>query len=112
MGDIERMTICIGCGASVPETRPHASLCRASPGCWAILNEVQVRGYEDVRRAIGQLGVDAYMAQHPGTPSPQSIQSVMVHLSVCASRSSMPVTQSAAGRPWSWPSGTRKSLGG
>ncbi|MDQ2784255.1 MAG: DUF5946 family protein [Chloroflexota bacterium] len=52
----------------------------ASPGCWAIFGAVQVRGYEDVRYAIHQMGVDTYMAQHPGTPSPQSIQSVAVHL--------------------------------
>jgi hypothetical protein len=52
----------------------------ASPGCWAVLGEAQVRGYDDARYSLGQLGVDAYMAQHPGTPSPQSIQSVTVHL--------------------------------
>ncbi len=30
--------------------------------------------------AVHQLTVDAYAAQHPGTPSAQSIQSVTVHL--------------------------------
>jgi hypothetical protein len=73
--------LCIGCGARVPDGEgPAHRYVGASPGCWAILNEVQMRGYDDAAFAIGQLGVDAYMAQHPGTPSPQSIQSVTVHL--------------------------------
>jgi hypothetical protein len=73
--------LCIGCGARVPDVDgPTHRYVGASPGCWAILGEVQMRGYDDAAFAIGQLGVDAYMAQHPGTPSPQSIQSVTVHL--------------------------------
>jgi hypothetical protein len=49
-----------------------------------MLGEVQVRSYENARFNLGQLGVDAYMVQHPGVPSPQSIQSVTVHLiSLC-----------------------------
>lgn len=76
---------CVGCGARVPDSDgPTHRYVGAAAGCWAMLGEVQVRGYEDARFNLGQLGVDAYMAQHPGVPSPQSIQSVTVHLiSLC-----------------------------
>ncbi len=81
MTDDARTVPCVGCGALVPDTDgPTHRYVGASPGCWALLNEVQLRGYDDARFSIGQLGVDAYMAQHPGVPSPQSIQSVTVHL--------------------------------
>ena len=53
----------------------------ASPGCWGIYGEVLAREYSDpAYRAIHRLTVDAYAAQHPGKPSPQSIRSVGFHL--------------------------------
>lgn len=53
----------------------------ASAGCWAVFGEVIAKEYSDVLYASAhQLTVDAYAAQHPGTPSPQSIQSVALHL--------------------------------
>lgn len=66
---------CAGCGASVPRSDgPTHEYIGASPGCWAIFTEL----------AMNQLVVDAYAAQHPGTPSRRSIQSVAVHLiSLC-----------------------------
>lgn len=73
---------CYGCGALVPdmEGSTHRYL-GASAGCWAVYGEVLEREYGDFRygRSHG-LTVDAYAAQHPGTPSPQSIRSVAVHL--------------------------------
>jgi Family of unknown function (DUF5946) len=77
---------CIGCGALVPDVdgSTHRYV-GASAGCWAIFNAVSVRHYENTALgAVHQFLVDAYMAQHPGTPSPQSTQSVTVHLiSLC-----------------------------
>jgi hypothetical protein len=85
MSEANNLVHCIGCGALVPHSDgPTHRYVGASPGCWAIFGQVQARGYEDARFGLGQLGVDTYMAQHPGTPSPQSIQSVTVHLiSLC-----------------------------
>ena len=72
---------CPGCGALGPDVDgPTHRYIGASPGCWALYGEVLARAYGDVRYASGQAVVDAYAAQHPGTPSPQSIQSVAVHL--------------------------------
>ena len=57
----------------------------SSPGCWAVYGEVLAREYGDAAYfSVHHLTVDAYAAQHPGQPSPQSIQSVAVHLvSLC-----------------------------
>jgi hypothetical protein len=53
----------------------------SSPACWAAYGEVLAREYGDPSlMATHRLGVDAYAAQHPGRPSPQSIQSVGLHL--------------------------------
>ena len=73
---------CAGCGALVPDTDgPTHKYIGASPGCWAIYGEVLAKEYSDVAYySAHQLTVDAYAAQHPGTPSRQSIQSVAVHL--------------------------------
>jgi len=74
---------CAGCGALFPGTGgPTHRYLGASPGCWAVYGEVLAREYGDyVRYApVHRLTVDAYAAQHPGVPSPQSIRSVAVHL--------------------------------
>ncbi len=73
---------CTGCGALVPAgagaTHPYIG---ASPGCWTIFGEVLAREYGEYHYPdVHRLTVDAYAAQHPGTPSRQSIQSVAVHL--------------------------------
>jgi hypothetical protein len=53
----------------------------ASPGCWRLYGEVLAREYSDLAFAVvHRLTVDAYAVQHPGRPSPQTIQSVHVHL--------------------------------
>lgn len=73
---------CPGCGASVPETEgPTHRYIGASPGCWEVFGEVLAKEYDDYRYwPVHRMTVDAYAAQHPGTPSPQSINSVAVHL--------------------------------
>lgn len=53
----------------------------ASPSCWEIYGEVLAKEYGNYRYwPAHRMTVDAYAAQHPGTPSPQAIQSVAVHL--------------------------------
>jgi len=73
---------CCGCGAIVPDVQhPTHAYIGASPGCWQIYGEILAREYSDSRYLpVHPLTVDAYAVQHPGNPSPQSIQSVAVHL--------------------------------
>ncbi|CAN5820879.1 hypothetical protein BH23ACT11_BH23ACT11_21050 [soil metagenome] len=73
---------CPGCGALVPDVEgPVHRYLGASAGCWAIFGEVLKKEYGDYRYwPVHHLTVDAYAAQHPGTPSPQTIRSVAVHL--------------------------------
>lgn len=53
----------------------------SSPSCWLAYGEVLAREYGDPRYArLHRMTVDTYAVQHPGTESPQSIQSVGVHL--------------------------------
>jgi hypothetical protein len=73
---------CVGCGALVPDIDgPTHRYMAASPGCWALFGEVVAREFSDFRYArVHLLTVDAYALQHPGSPSPQTIQSVAIHL--------------------------------
>jgi len=49
----------------------------ASPGCWAAYGELSEKEASDYRyMRHHQMTVDAYCAQHPGTPSPQAVRSV------------------------------------
>lgn len=78
----EKLRRCPGCEALFPETgvTTHRYI-GASPGCWAAFGEVSGKEYGDFRYArVHGLTVDAYCAQHPGTPSPQATRSVAVHL--------------------------------
>ncbi|MCH8931370.1 MAG: hypothetical protein IIA98_10730 [Proteobacteria bacterium] len=53
----------------------------SSPGFWAAFGEVLAREYSDVNYGANHhLTVDAYALQHPGKQSPQSINSIAVHL--------------------------------
>ena len=77
---------CIGCGGLVPQMDwPTHRYMESSPGCWYVYGEVLSREYSDLAfGALHRLTVDSYAVQHPGRPSPQSIQSVCVHLiSLC-----------------------------
>ena len=76
------MIRCPGCGALVPEVEaPGHRYIGCAPGCWALFGEVLAREYSDFRYARAhRLTVDTYAVQHPGTPTPQSIASVSLHL--------------------------------
>jgi Family of unknown function (DUF5946) len=77
---------CIGCGAAFPPSDgPTHRYMESSPGCWAAFGEVLAREYSDRAYArVHRLTVDTYAVQHPGRPSPQSVQSVALHLiSLC-----------------------------
>lgn len=77
---------CVGCGGVVPRMDgPTHRYLESSPGCWQLFGEVLSREYSDPAFASWhRLTVDSYAVQHPGRPSPQSIQSVCVHLmSLC-----------------------------
>lgn len=73
---------CYGCGARFPDgDGPTHHYIGASPGCWAMHGEVLARSYSvpgfgDDRMML----INSYCVQHPGMPSPQSIQSVCAHL--------------------------------
>jgi hypothetical protein len=73
---------CPGCGADVPDIDgPIHRYIGASPGCWAAYGELSEREVSAFRYMRShRLTVDAYCAQHPGTPSAQAIRSVAVHL--------------------------------
>ena len=76
-------SVCPGCGAAFPDA-PGGVMHRymeSSPGCWAAYGEVLAREYEQPAYfRMHKFTVDAYAVQHPGQPSPQSTQSVGVHL--------------------------------
>ena len=77
---------CPGCGGLFDDIQgPTHRYLESCPGCWAAYGEVLVREYSDpAYYSIHRLTVDSYAVQHPGQPSPQSIQSVAVHLiSLC-----------------------------
>jgi len=77
---------CCGCGAIFEDREgPTHRYMESSPGCWAVYGEVLAREYSDPSyAALHRLTVDAYAVQHPGRPSPQSKQSVALHLmSLC-----------------------------
>jgi hypothetical protein len=73
---------CVGCGATVPlAAGPVHRYMTAAPGCWAMYGELLARLLSDPQDARHrQRCVDAYAVQHPGSPSPQAIQSVAGHL--------------------------------
>jgi hypothetical protein len=73
---------CSGCGATVPAVPDgpvHRSI-GASPGCWGIYTALLAGELTAFDARMHQLSVDTYAAQHPGSPSPQPIQSVCAHL--------------------------------
>jgi hypothetical protein len=54
----------------------------STPSCWAAYGRLLAREYEDPSRwANHRFTVDAYATQHPGIDSPQSRNSVGIHLS-------------------------------
>jgi hypothetical protein len=82
MTEDQSLERCVGCGAAFPRIDgPIHRYMTSSPGCWAHNGEVSgVLAIKPHLRAARQMCVDAYAVQHPGTPNPQAIQSVVVHL--------------------------------
>lgn len=76
------MTHCPGCGSAFEEREgPTHRYIESSPACWATYGEVLAREYSDKAYfVVHEFTADAYAVQHPGQPSPQTIQSVSVHL--------------------------------
>src|SRR4051812_1460015 len=79
---VMKLVSCPGCGGMFPEMEgPIHRYMESSPACWATYGEVLALEYSNPAYAENyRFGVDAYAVQHPGRPSPQSIQSVAVHL--------------------------------
>lgn len=82
MSTASRLSPCPGCGALFADgDGPTHAYIGASPGCWALFGEILAKEYGEYRYPdVHRLTVDTYAVQHPGAPSPQSIQSVAVHL--------------------------------
>lgn len=78
------LEVCEGCGGSLPLLECGAThrYMTSSAACWAAFASLNdpARPLEDA--PFNALVVDAFAAQHPGAPSPQSINSVAVHLMV------------------------------
>jgi hypothetical protein len=80
---MSNLTHCIGCRALVPDIQgptfryPNSS----SAGCWKIYGEILEKEFSIYKYpAFHRLTVDAYAVQHPGDQTPQTTQSVNVHL--------------------------------
>lgn len=75
-------TPCVGCGAVFDALDgPVHRYMTSSPACWARYGELLgVLATRPDLQAVRQMCVDAYAVQHPGTPNPQAIQSVALHL--------------------------------
>lgn len=75
-------TPCPGCGVVLPaHDGPVHRYMESSPACWARYGELLAREFQDrTYFQAHRLTVDTYAVQHPGRPSPQSIQSVAIHL--------------------------------
>ncbi len=72
---------CPNCGALLPPNDgPTHRYLGASPACWALYSALNAGEPPVAPGRYNALLVDAYAAQHYGVPSPQSIQSVAVHL--------------------------------
>jgi len=73
---------CVGCAAEFDAIEgPIHRYMASSPACWS--NYGELLGALAVQPDMMQSRlycVDAYAVQHPGTPNPQAIQSVAVHL--------------------------------
>ena len=76
------MSACPGCGTVLEECEgPVHRYMESSPACWAVYGLVLTREYSGPSYfSAHKYTVDSYAVQHPGHPSPQTIQSVAVHL--------------------------------
>ena len=77
---MSQLETCVSCGAMLPAI-PAGAVHRymtSSASCWAAFNALSMLE----NGAFAALTVDAFAVHHPGTPSPQTIQSVAIHLMV------------------------------
>lgn len=81
MTDI-KLEPCPDCGALLPPSSGAGHrYVGASAACWEMFAALNNAGEPPLAPGVyNSLLTDAYMAQHPGVPSPQAIQSVAVHL--------------------------------
>lgn len=82
-GEADALTGCPGCAGRYPAAAggPVHRYMESSPGCWTVYGEVLAREYQHPSYfQAHKRTVDAYAVQHPGQPSPQSTQSIAVHL--------------------------------
>jgi hypothetical protein len=75
-------TVTCFCGAQVPDMDgPVHAYMDSTPGCWNRYGDILAREYSDINyMKFHQITVDSFACQHYGVPSPQSIQSVNLHL--------------------------------
>ncbi len=73
---------CVGCSAEFDAIEgPIHRYMTSSPACWSCYGELLGVFAIEPRLTESRIYcVDAYAVQHPGTPNPQAIQSVAVHL--------------------------------
>ena len=76
------MSTCPGCGLTAPASGgPAPEEHRASAACWAMYGQLLSRSYTDPDyRAVHQMLVDAYAAQHAGGRSRREVQTVALCL--------------------------------
>ena len=76
------LSSCPGCGLAAPDAGgPAPEEQHASSACWALYGELLSRSYSDpARRAVHQVVVDAYAAQHAGSTSRRAVQNVALCL--------------------------------
>ena len=79
MAKVER---CVGCSAEVPLIEgPTHRYMTAAPACWHRYGELLSVLYSRPRLMTTLvMAADSYAVQHPGSPNPQAIQSVGIHL--------------------------------
>lgn len=73
---------CIGCNAQVEVIEgPIHRYMTSAPACWKRNGELLTVLYSrPTNQTTLIMCVDTYAAQHPGSPNPQAIQSVAIHL--------------------------------
>ena len=77
---MSQLEACVGCGAVLPAVPGGAThrYMTSSAACWSAFNELSLLE----NGVFAALTVDAFAVQHPGIPSPQTTQSVAIHLMV------------------------------
>ena len=82
MSSNPQMSACPSCGVTAEDSGdPAPEEHVASAACWAVYGQVLARSYTDpAYRAVHQIAVDAYTAQHAGGTSRREVQAVALCL--------------------------------